>query len=70
MSEKVSERITVVGGAGLLTECDMSLLLGISVNEVISRIQSGRLPGRKLIGRKRSLTSVSKLIKWSEEKQT
>ena len=65
------ERISVHVANGLLTEVDMSELLGLSENVVMNYIEKGLLPGARVGSqhtRRRTLTSIRQLIEFVEKK--
>jgi len=64
-------RISVQAASGLLTELDMSELLGLSENVVMDYIKKGLLPGARVGSqhtRRRTLTSIRQLVEFVEEK--
>jgi len=66
----LADRITVASGEGLLTEADLSLLLNLPVKRVVSYIDEGRLPGKRVGpqgSRVRTLTSIRQLIEFIEK---
>ena len=69
-SQKTRERISVLVGEGLLTELDLSELLGLPIRRVVSLIEDGHLPGRRIgynFKRLRTLSSIKQLIKYAEK---